>query len=97
MNGGAGDIAHSTWDSKVNEREQQPNGLVAFTMYPRRQYEAEENEQSNASHFATENYGALEVRFFDNAKNGTKADLERCMYRFIVKAQVDIMKGQYDQ
>lgn len=97
LNGGAGDIAHSTWDSKVNEREQQPDGLVAFTMYPRRQYEAEENKQSNANHFATENYGALEVRFFDNAKNGTKADLERCMYRFIVKAQVDIMKGQYDQ
>lgn len=97
LNSGGVDLGRQSWNSKVNEREQTPDGLIAFTMYPRRQYEAEENEQSNASHFATENYGAVEVRFFDNAVNGTKADMESCMYRFIVKAQVDIMKGQYDQ
>lgn len=91
LNGGTTDLGRQAWNSKVNEREQTPDGLVAFTMYPRRQYESE------AAQFATENYGAVEVRFFDNAKNGTKADMERCMYRFIVKAQVDIMKGQYDQ
>lgn len=79
------------WNSKVNDREQEPNGLIAFTMYPRKQYQSEEVQ------FATENYGAVEVRFFDNEKKGTGADIERCMYRFIVKAQVDIMKGQYDQ
>ena len=91
LNGGTTDLSQSEWNSTVNDREQEPRGLVAFTMYPRRQYENEEAQ------FATENYGAVEVRFFDNAKNGTKADLERCMYRFIVKAQVDVMKGQYDQ
>lgn len=91
------------WNSKVNEREKTPDGLIGFTMYPRRHYEkvlegnGSEVDTANAKQYATENYGALEVRFLDNMAYGTGADLERCMYRFIVKAQVDIMKGQYDQ
>lgn len=81
------------WSSKVNklEHDGSENGLVAFTMFPRKQYENEDAQ------FATENYGAVEVRFFDNLAFGTGADMEDMMYRFIVKCQVDIMKGQYDQ
>lgn len=90
---GTDTIARQKWSSKVNDLEHDgsENGLVAFTMFPRKQYENETAE------FATENYGAVEVRFFDNAAFGTGADMESMMYRFIVKAQVDIMKGQYDQ
>lgn len=86
-----GSAVQDEWNSKVNEMEKEKDGLVAFTMYPRKQYEKEDGR------FAEENYGALEVRFFDNQKFGTGADMEDMMYRFIVKAQVDIMKGQYDQ
>lgn len=77
--------------SKYNEKDQNPNGLVGFSIYPSRQYGA------NDERFNFENYGAVEVRFFDNETYGTGVTMKDMLYRFIVKAQVDIMKGQYDQ
>lgn len=87
----ANGLMANTYSSKVNEFEQSPNGLIGFTVYPSRQYATEAQE------FAYENYGAIEVRFFDNLHDGTQIGMESLLYRFIVKAQVDIMKGQYDQ
>lgn len=80
--------------SKVNDLDKAKGtdaGLVGFSLYPSRQYGAED------SRFNFENYGAVEVRFFDNAAYGTGVTMQGMLYRFIVKAQVDIMKGQYDQ
>ena len=78
--------------SKVSPNEHTPGGLIAFSLYPSRQYGELQEE------FKKENYGAVEVRFFNNmTEKGTGANLSQMMYRFIVKAQVDIMKGQYDQ
>lgn len=80
-------------ESKIspNETEESKNGLIGFSVYPSRQYGLKVPE------LLTENYGAIEVRFFDNKNKGTTATIEELLYRFIVKAQVDIMKGQYDQ
>jgi hypothetical protein len=39
--------------------------LIGFTVYPSRQYATEVQD------FAYENYGAIEVRFFDNLHDGT--------------------------
>ena len=77
--------------SKYNEKDKNPNGLIGFSIYPSRQYGV------NDDRFNFENYGAVEVRFFDNENYGTGVTMKDMLYRFIVKAQVDIMKGQYDQ
>lgn len=73
-------------DSDVNENEKTPDGLQGYSVYPSHQFFPN----------AVENYGAVEVRFFDNLNNGTGASLEECLYRFIVKAQIEIYRGQYD-
>lgn len=83
-------------ESKVSPNEKEKNGLIGFSLYPQHQY-SEHPDEETGSKFKYENYGAVEVRFFDNFNLGTGATLEDLMYRFIVKAQVDIMKGQYDQ
>lgn len=92
-----GNAMSTDYQSKVNdaETEQSKNGLIGFTVYPRIQYK--DIETDNPDKWAKENYGAIEVRFFDNAHDGTGATMDQMLYRFIVKAQVDIMKGQYDQ
>lgn len=87
----ANGLMANAYSSKVNDYENTPGGLIGFTVYPSRQYGSEDPRFNN------ENYGAIEVRFFDNANEGTGASMEDMLYRFIVKAQVDIMKGQYDQ
>ena len=86
-----GNISEVGLQSEVNPDEKVPGGLIGFSLYPSRQYGNEDDR------FYTENYGAVEVRFFDNQNEGTGANLEQFLYRFIVKAQVDIMKGEYDQ
>lgn len=89
----ANGLMANTYSSKYNENEteESANGLIGFTVYPSKQYASQEAK------FNTEYYGAIEVRWFDNEHEGTKASMADCLYRFIVKAQVDIMKGQYDQ
>ena len=82
------------YDSKVNKKDEEnktDGGLIGFTVYPSKHYADLDGR------FEKEAYGAVEVRFFDNHKYGTGATMQDMLYRFIVKAQVDIMKGQYDQ
>lgn len=100
--------------TETNPNEGEPNGLVALTGWPASQQEYAYTDD-------TENYGAVEVRFFDNRcpgrtvsvnnvdtvkyvneddntllYKGTGASLEDMMYRFVVKCQVEVIKGQYD-
>lgn len=79
------------YDDSVNKLEEDPDGLRGFSIYPSSNYtDPATNKQLD------ENYGAVEIRFFDNLNGGTHATLEEMMYRFVVKAQIDIFKGQYD-
>lgn len=87
----SGNLSEQGLMSYTSPNEKQPGGLIGFSLYPSRQYGGAYEE------FYKENYGAVEVRFFDNMHEGTGATIPQMMYRFIVKAQVDIMKGQYDQ
>lgn len=75
---------------RVNENEVNRKGLVGYTQYP---YYV----SAGVPVGATETYGAVEVRFFDNLNFGTGSTMAQHMYRFIVKCQVDIMRGQYQQ
>lgn len=92
--------AEYSFGSKVNPKEKDlnnpdrtsANGLVAYSCYPRVQY-LEDDKTAGQK----ENYGAVEIRFFNNERDGTGATLEEMLYRFIVKCQVEIYKGQYDQ
>lgn len=79
------------WANKVNDNEGKVDGLVGFTQWPANQAFSSELPVS-----AQETYGSVEVRFFDNERSGTGASLATMQYRFIVKAQIDILKGSYD-
>lgn len=84
---------------KVNDNEHHKDGLIGFSMYPWTKYQDEYDgtgltlEQLQAALDAT--FGSVEVRLFDNGTLGTTASLEDVRFRFIVKAQIDILRGQY--
>lgn len=93
---------------KKNRNEHSPAGLVAQTSWPT---DLMETRTTTSSSTLLEDYGAVEVRFFDNRfpqgntlnttdntlqYEGTGASLEDMLYRFVVKCQVDVYKGQYD-
>lgn len=75
-------------DIKVNDLETTPDGLTGYTVYPL-------SREFPGRSLDDETYGAVEVRFFDNMADGTGATLEQSQYRFIVKCQVDILRGQW--
>lgn len=85
-------------DIKVNpgETEESARGLVGYTCYP---VGAESAGKSVYENDLYETYGAVEVKYQSNNNRQAQYSigLNDINFRFIVKCQVDIMRGVYDQ
>lgn len=84
-----------TYAAKVNEKDIESHtddGLFGFTQWPLADY-ATYDDFEGAYQYT---YGAVEIKYFDNATFGTGASLSDMQYRFIVKAQIDVCKGSFD-